>query len=188
MRALQHRNFEDLRVEVTMLGKLQEALTVERILQDIGEAHTKRQLLLSGAHALVASVPATPLTYYDQHAAFQASANAGRSDPQPWFFFRDNGHCKFGDNCRFAHGPRSASTPSLTGTCYNCNSSAHGIQDCPTFKKQGGVGRKPDSQVSVRNKKSRALKARCKAAEARLAELVVNDKYAPYGPGGASGC
>ena len=186
MRALQHRNFEDLRVEVTMLGKLQEALTVERILQDIGEAHTKRQL--SGDHALAASVPATPPNYYDQHVAFQASANAGRSDPQPCFFFRDNGHCKFGDNCRFAHGPPSASTPPLTGTCYNCNSSAHGIQDCPTFKKQAGTGRRPDSQVSVRTKKSRALKARCKAAEAKLAELVVSDKYAPYGPGGAPGC
>ena len=45
MRALQHRNFEDLRVEVTMLGKLQEALTIERILQDIGEAHNNPVLM-----------------------------------------------------------------------------------------------------------------------------------------------
>jgi hypothetical protein len=144
LRPLQHSNFDYLRLEVTMLSKINVAdgstVSLARIVQDMGAAHSQSLSQPTSQRALIAPVVAT--------------ATAPKK-LQVCFHFRDRGHCRNGDNCRYSHvikpgtGPPTANvnaaasastnaktTSQLDITCLVCNSKSHGIQDCRRHKAQ----------------------------------------------------
>ena len=139
LRALQHSNFDYLRLEVTMLSKINVAdgssISLARIVQDMGAAHSQSLSQPTSQRAFIAPVVAT---------------TAAARKLQVCFHFRDRGTCRNGDNCRFSHivkpGAAAPTTNTTTATtkptaqldvtCLVCNSKSHGIQDCRRHKAQ----------------------------------------------------
>jgi hypothetical protein len=181
LRALQHSNFDYLRLEVSMLHKVNNgdgsAVSLARIVQDMGAAHS--------LHVSQGGVVPT-------HAPRALIAPVASPVPSPpiCFFFRDHGHCKFGDKCKFRHvqGATSSSRPSSATTaassgdaCLACGSPQHGIQDCPTHKAQ----RERSKEGRDRADKTRAALAKVTTELASVRALVASAAPAPLPPGPA---
>lgn len=178
LRALQHSNFDYLRLEVAMLHKINTAdgssVSLKRIVQDMGVAHSM-SLTQGGsgrsATGFLADYPAQPT-------------------PPVCFFYRDHGHCRHGENCRFTHvgpaKPRPASSSSssrrpaspaspLDTRCLACGAKSHGIQDCPRHKEQR-------KQAKEKEVKHRAELARVSEEVAEMKALLSAVRSPPPGP------
>ena len=123
LRALQSSNFDHLRVDIAMLHKVQGNITLPRILHDIGTAHSLTVGQPAQHRALAADAP-TPTT----------STRSGVC-----FAFRDHGSCRNHNSCRFRHidnGPTNSKPSQLSGACYECGKTSHGMRDCPVRLKR----------------------------------------------------
>jgi hypothetical protein len=160
MRALQHANFDYLRVDIALLHKVSGSVTVSRIQHDLSAAHSVAHSVprsgVSGRALYAPSAPSPPAP---------APATSSSSADQVCFNFRDKGKCRYGDECRFKHVTTSGATPrGVTGVCVVCSSASHGITHCPVHKLRQQEKRKAGSE--------RAEKA--KLAVAKLNEEVVS--------------
>ena len=127
LRALQHSNFDYLRLEVQMLHKVNNsdgsAISLPHIIQDMGVAHSLSLQQADNVHAFFADPAPTTST-------------------ATCFHFEKHGTCRWGDKCRYSHtaGPAKSSpnrpANQLDSTCLVCGSKSHGIQECPKHKEQ----------------------------------------------------
>jgi hypothetical protein len=188
LRALQHSNFNYMRVDITLLNKVSIDITVDRINQDMTTAHAG-SLSRPGARAFHAQAEQDS-AQIDQESLPPAQAMAATGTVGTCFNWRDGKTCTFGDRCRFSHdGVKGVSTDAksssqLTGSCITCGSASHGINECPVRAKQlrdAATKKKRDAG----NKKAAAASAHLAKVTAELATVKAMVAKPPAPPASA---
>jgi hypothetical protein len=214
MRALQKPAFDYIRFDIALLNKVPGVITTDRIVQDLG-----------AAHSTAVAAGAVPTSHQQAHLANSSSSSSSSSGssgaPRPksaekriCFAYRDHGNCR-NKECIFVHAARPQDAQVRTGRCVECFSDTHGFRECPKRIAREKAHKVQTANLASVTKDLAELKAqvaaaapppvsppplndteyyrvRAEMAQRELAAVKASswphfDPYAQYGPGGPGG-